>query len=41
MHMAKTHAFASQNFWKRAWKAGYLETRQSGLGKGGWKRVYA
>jgi hypothetical protein len=22
------------------WRAGYLETRQSGSGKGSWKRVY-
>jgi len=39
MHLAETHVIASQKFWKRAWRAGYLETRQSGSGKGGWKRA--
>jgi len=39
MHMAKTHAFASQNCWKRAWKAECIERCPLGLGKDGWKRV--
>ena len=39
MHMAKTHAIASQNFWKRAWKAQCIERVPAGFGKG-WLETY-